>query len=107
MTAYALLTLIFEVTQELLLLGPFEALPTLAANAVGAQNLQLAGQYYLQLSVYMYVVLGLPLFFFSFFVGTESLLLWLGWMGLAGSGTSRSESAGTNHHHGWESAGGL
>mmetsp|Transcript_9078 Transcript_9078/g.13243 ORF Transcript_9078/g.13243 Transcript_9078/m.13243 type:complete len:793 (-) Transcript_9078:404-2782(-) len=76
MTAYALLNLLFEVAQEFLL-GPFEALPTVAANAVGAKNCKLAGQY-LQLSFFLYILLGLPLFF-GFFVGTESLLLWLNW----------------------------
>jgi len=76
LTAYALLELLLEILQSLLV-GPMEGLPTVAAQAVGAKNLTLAGQY-VQLSMMLYILVGIPLFV-VFGTFTSWLLLTLQW----------------------------
>lgn len=77
LTAYAELTLLIGLTDEFLQ-GPLHALPTVCANAIGANNTVLAGQY-VQLSTILYLLIGLPFFLFWYNYTDTVIYEWLGW----------------------------
>lgn len=80
MTAYVLVMMLVELTDEFLL-GNMQACTTLCAHAIGASNNFLAGQY-VQLSIFFYLLGGIPLaILWSFFIG--DFIMILGWGGEA------------------------
>ena len=74
--AYAIVEVLVSLTDEFLD-GPFHALTTLCAHAVGADNCFLAGQY-VQISVILYILTSIPITV-GWFLYTDWVILYLGW----------------------------
>lgn len=74
--AYALVSMLVGLTDGVLQ-GPIFACTTLCAHAVGAGNPTLAG-HYIQLAVFFYLLLNVPVLFF-WFVYMRDIVLFLEW----------------------------